>query len=144
MATAYSMNRYDLQTLAGLRVKEGKTLLDNGCYQGAYYVLGYAIECALKACIAKETREFDFPEKKLVNDSHTHDLSKLLGLSRLTDEMNHARKANKTLDTYWSLVVAWDEDARYVTTASKELATDLHEAITDPTSGVLEWLKKWW
>lgn len=60
------MNRYDLQKLAVLRVKEGKVLLDNKCYEGAYYLLGYAIECALKACIAKQTKKFDFPEKKFL------------------------------------------------------------------------------
>ena len=138
------MNRYDLQTLADLRIREGKVLLDNGCYHGAYYLAGYAVECALKACIAKEIREFDFPDKKLVNDSHTHDLTKLLGLSALADKMKASRNVNKTLDAYWALVVAWDEDARYETGTSKQLASDLYEAITDPGNGVLAWLKNWW
>lgn len=57
------MNRADLQNLAELRINEAKLLLDRGFYQGAYYVAGYAIECALKACIAKKTQQFDFPEK---------------------------------------------------------------------------------
>jgi hypothetical protein len=47
------MNRNDLQNLSRLREKEAKVLLDNGCFAGAYYLLGYAVECALKACIAK-------------------------------------------------------------------------------------------
>jgi hypothetical protein len=37
------------------------------------------VECALKACIAKRTKRHDFPEKKTVMDSHTHDPIELLG-----------------------------------------------------------------
>ena len=44
---------------------------------GAYYLAGYAIECALKACIAKATRRYDFPDRKKVDASHTHDLREL-------------------------------------------------------------------
>ena len=62
------MNRYDLQKLSRLRVREAKVLLDNKCYEGAYYLLGYAVECALKACIARQTKAFDFPDRKLIND----------------------------------------------------------------------------
>jgi HEPN domain-containing protein len=51
------MNRTDLQQLAELRIKEARILLDGDSYSGAYYLAGYAIECALKACIAKRTKE---------------------------------------------------------------------------------------
>jgi hypothetical protein len=47
------MNRNDFQKISRLRVKEAKALLDNGYPAGAYYLMGYAVECALKACIAK-------------------------------------------------------------------------------------------
>lgn len=55
------MNRSDFQTLAETRLQEAKSLLDNGHYSGAYYLCGYAIEYALKACIAKQTKAEDFP-----------------------------------------------------------------------------------
>jgi len=35
-------------------------------YCGAYYLMGYAIECAFKAAISKQIKEHDFPDKKLV------------------------------------------------------------------------------
>lgn len=60
------MNRADLQVLARLRLAEAKVLFDNRRYEGAYYLLGYAIECALKAYIAKQTKRYDFPEKNLL------------------------------------------------------------------------------
>jgi hypothetical protein len=75
------MNRSDLQKIADIRVIDAKLLLDAGRFEGAYYLIGYAVECGLKACIAKQIKEFDFPDKKLVNDSYSHDLLKLLRLS---------------------------------------------------------------
>ncbi len=50
------MNRSDFQRLTRLRLDEAKVLLANERYQGAYYLIGYAVECALKACIAKQTK----------------------------------------------------------------------------------------
>jgi HEPN domain-containing protein len=72
------VNRKELRALAATRLKEAKILLGAGCPDGAYYLAGYAVECALKACIAKQTQRHDFPEKQIVIDSHTHDLTKLL------------------------------------------------------------------
>jgi len=33
------MNKSDLEALVDIRVKEAKLLLDNNCYEGAYYLL---------------------------------------------------------------------------------------------------------
>jgi len=49
------MNRNDFQQLADVRIDEAVVLLDQGKYDGAYYLAGYAVECSLKACIAKLT-----------------------------------------------------------------------------------------
>jgi HEPN domain-containing protein len=71
-------SRNDFQRLAELRLIEARFLLDAGFSDGAYYLAGYAVECALKACIAKGTHQYDFPDKKLVEKSYTHDVEKLL------------------------------------------------------------------
>ena len=76
------MNRGDLKNLALTRLKEVEVLLTNRQYSGAYYLSGYVIECALKACIAKQTHEFEFPDKKTVMDSYTHDLEKLVKIAK--------------------------------------------------------------
>lgn len=47
------MNRKDLQELSKLRLKEAKLLIDNNSFDGAYYLCGYSVECALKAWIRK-------------------------------------------------------------------------------------------
>ncbi len=77
------MNRTDFQNIAKLRIKEAKVLLDNGCFEGTYYLLGYAVECALKACIAKQTKLHEFPDSKVVRESYTHDLEKLVKVAGL-------------------------------------------------------------
>jgi HEPN domain-containing protein len=64
-----------LQQLADDRVLDAEALLNAGRWSGAYYVSGYAVECALKACIAKQTNLHDFPDKTVVQKSHAHDLT---------------------------------------------------------------------
>jgi HEPN domain-containing protein len=48
------MTQTDLQRLSRLRIRDAKILLKNGAHESAYYLAGYAVECALKACIAKQ------------------------------------------------------------------------------------------
>jgi hypothetical protein len=66
-----------------MRVADAKALLAAGQFQGSYYVAGYAIECALKACLCKQFKLHDFPDRKLVQDSYTHDLDNLVRLAGL-------------------------------------------------------------
>ena len=138
------MNRTDLQSLAELRIKEAQILLSVASYPGAYYLAGYAIECALKSCIAKQTKEYDFPDKDFVNQSWTHKLKNLLQLARLEDKLASDMKSNKRLEEFWACVVDWEEKKRYELGVTEKEARDLCEAIADPADGVLQWLKKWW
>jgi hypothetical protein len=48
------MNRAELQQLAEARLADAQVLLEAGRLDGAYYLLGYVVECALKSCIAKQ------------------------------------------------------------------------------------------
>jgi hypothetical protein len=57
------VNRTQLQQLAEERVRDAEALLNAGQWSGAYYLAGYAVEFALKACIAKLTNQHDFPDK---------------------------------------------------------------------------------
>lgn len=48
------LTRKDFQTLAEDRLADAQTLLKTQSnWSGAYYISGYAVECALKACICK-------------------------------------------------------------------------------------------
>ncbi len=99
------MNRINFQELAELRLRESKALLAAGFPEGAYYLAGYVIECALKACIAKRTREHDFPEKKLVNDSHTHNLKDLLRVAELNIELDTAMQIVPSMKANWTIIL---------------------------------------
>ncbi len=138
------MNRSDLQALAGVRVQEASALVGSGLFAGGYYLLGYAVECAFKSCIAKEIHEHDFPDRKLLNESHTHDLQKLLNLSGLKTQLEDASAVDPDLATNWAVVKDWSEQARYELNIAEKTARDLLTAITDADHGVLPWLKKYW
>ena len=138
------MNRTDFQTLADLRLAEAKILLDNGQWDGAYYLAGYAVECALKACIAKLTKEFDFPpEKELHAKCYSHDIEKLLFAAGLLDQWNITGKAPSVFNRYCTTVLEWDESSRYNRYTEAE-GRELYEAISEPTNGVLPWIKCYW
>jgi HEPN domain-containing protein len=137
------MNRIDFQQLADLRLKEARALFAAGLPDGAYYLAGYAVECALKACIAKRTREYDFPEKKLVNDSHTHDLGKLLQLAELMGELDAVVQDDPSMRSILETVQDWSETSRYErkTVAG---AFALLTAIENEEGGLLPWIRLRW
>ena len=136
------MNRRDLQNLALTRLKEVEVLLNHRQYSGAYYLSGYVIECALKACIAKQTKKFEFPDKKTVMDSYTHDLEKLVKVAKLDTQLKSLLN-DPDFSLRWSTVKDWSEDSRYQTHNRQE-ARDIYSAITDPNHGVLQWLQQHW
>ena len=57
------MNKSDFENLANIRIIEAEVLLYSGNYPGEYYLAGYAVECALKACIAKQVKHMIFQIK---------------------------------------------------------------------------------
>ncbi len=137
------MNKYELEILSVIRIKEAEILLNAECYHGAYYLAGYALECSLKACIAKQIKQFDFPDKKLANDSYTHDLVKLLITAGLKQELMRQESKDINFKLNWSVANKWSEESRYDHSIQRQDARDLFEAITENESGVLPWLKKY-
>ncbi len=45
------MNRAELQQLSDERIEDARALLAAKRWPGAYYLAGYALECALKSCV---------------------------------------------------------------------------------------------
>jgi len=101
------MKRTDLQHLARLRRREASALLRAGHAAGAYYLSGYVVECALKACIARKTERFEFPEKQRVLDSYTHDLNDLLETADLKTAFDAAVRAQPALGLNWGSSGNW-------------------------------------
>ncbi len=138
------VNRDDLQALTRARLKDARALLRAKRYDAAYYVAGYAIECALKACIAKATKEFDFPEKDVVLKSYTHDLRSLLRVANLWDELERDGTRDEAFAAHWGLIEAWNELSRYKQNRTRTQAKGLYFAIAGRQHGVLKWLKRYW
>jgi HEPN domain-containing protein len=137
------MNRNDLQRLAGIRIREAKALFKAGEYSGAYYLAGYAVECALKACIAKETLKHDFPDKDRANKSYVHSPSELIKVAELYRDLQMDGATNPALDANWNVVTKWSERSRYETWSRSE-AKALIEAVSRKGNGVLPWIRRRW
>lgn len=138
------MNRADLQRLTRIRLREARVLLNNQHYEGAYYLLGYAVECAFKACIARQTRRYDFPDRKFVNDIYTHDLNKLLSVSGLEPEHRRESNRNPIFELNWTIVKDWSEQSRYTAGVNRAKAADFRSAVVSRRNGILPWLQRWW
>ncbi len=135
--------RSDFQRLTDVRTTEVAALLAAGCWDGAYYPAGYAVECALKACIAKLTMAEEFPPpRKVVEQCYTHDLTLLIKSAGLAGDLTTAN-LNPAFEGNWGLVADWAEDARYAVWTEPQ-ARELWNAITDPINGVLPWVKSRW
>src|ERR1700685_2796298 len=98
---------------------------------------GYVVECALKACICKRTKEFDCcrsPDES--RDAWSHDFRKLIRAAGLESELNAARAADPDLNVNWESVANnWSSDSRYEPHGQQE-AQLLLDAIVDPDHGV--------
>lgn len=137
------MNRKDLRTIAEMRFRDAQVLFAGKRYSASYYVGGYAVECALKACIAKRTRRSDFPNKKRANEAHTHDLEALVKTAELESQRLGQVQANPVFAINWAVVKDWTPESRDKKYSRKE-ANDLVEAIGKPRDGVLAWVRKYW
>jgi HEPN domain-containing protein len=138
-----TLNRRDLQLLSRTRIREARALLRAGHYSGAYYLSGYAVECALKACVARRVQQHDFPDLKTVQQSYTHKLEQLVGVAGIQQQLTQQSAANQLFQLNWTIVKDWSETARYNQFSAVQ-ARDLYGAITARTNGILTWLRTLW
>ena len=137
------MNRDNLKALSIQRIKEARILLRNNCFDGAYYLAGYSIECALKACIAKQIRMYDFPDKDLASKSYSHIVGDLVKVAGLDVLRKSEEQISPDFAVNWSIVQRWRETSRYET-RSKQEAEDLFISIITKKGGVLRWIQQHW
>jgi HEPN domain-containing protein len=134
-------SKTDFEALAEARVREARVLLAAGEFDGAVYLGGYAIECALKAVIAKTIPAQTFPaSRKDVDTLFVHELGQLLARAGFLDEM----KKNRAVFDKWSVVVTWKETRRYERGTEQKTAEDFCLSLDDPNDGVLTWVKQNW
>jgi HEPN domain-containing protein len=131
------MNRGDLQMLGEERLADAQLLLANGRYGAAYYISGCAIECGLKACIAKRTQAEEFYDKNLAKNIFKHDLVELASYARFAAVVDQLKRSDPNLERNWAQVCQWSEESRYEAHTPQE-ATQMIEAVADPAHGVLQ------
>ena len=142
------MDRKQLQNLAKARLKDAKALLGRRRWSGAYYLCGYVIECALKACLLGHLGESgavfgDHNYLKKLMECWTHDLVKLMSLSGLEADFGMARGASPALESFWTITKEWEESSRYQDKSEAE-AKLLFEAISNYPDGVFQWIQSRW
>jgi len=101
----------DLRAISEARLQDAIVLFDNGRFDGAAYLRGYAVELALKARICITLNWDGFPQTRSEFENYssfkTHKLDVLLVLSGQEERI----KAERLRE--WSAVIPWDPEARY-------------------------------
>jgi hypothetical protein len=137
------MNKTDLQNLSQERLEDAQSLLSSGRFGGAYYLVGYAVECALKACIAKLTRAEDFYDKNLARRIFQHNLAELANYARLSAAIEQSGESDALFQANWAQVSSWNEESRYETHTQAE-AEEMVKAVQDAEHGVMQCIKRYW
>jgi HEPN domain-containing protein len=141
----YVAKKGAFKKLSELRIAEAKLLYQAGHYCGAFYLAGYAVECALKAKIAKDLRKHDIPDPKAIEQTKTHNLQELLIQANLHIKFGKTSKKNSQLAVNWDTIVGvdgWSEESRYNETIDKLEAEKLIDAIDNAKDGILVWIAK--
>jgi hypothetical protein len=139
-----AITRADFQQLADVRLAEAKALLDLGMWDGAFYLAGYAVEVALKACIIEKMMATDaFPDKQFSAACYSHKLDDLLKLAGLLPAQFAMEAADQLFSDYWAVARDWSEQSRYHRITEAE-ARGLYTSISDAQHGVLPWIRTHW
>jgi hypothetical protein len=97
----------------------------------------------LKACVARQIRENEIPDRDLVNNVYTHQFAKLVALAGLARHLQEAHDIDRQFQGYWAVASEWSPDARYDMIDSFR-AGILVTAIADPDHGVMKWIRQFW
>lgn len=108
-----------------------------GKYQLAYYLGGYATECAIKAVICKKIPAHAYPPKNTSSTHYVHDIEMLLRTAKLKETLEASKE--EKLQVAFQLVKEWEPNVRYeITKKSAKVCQDFLEAVEVFT----KWLEK--
>ena len=101
----------ELGRLVRARLRDAEVLFGAKRYDGAVYLVGYAVEIALKRRICRTLKWPGFPETRAEFEGYasfrTHRLGVLLRLSAREEPV----KTKHLVE--WSVISAWDPETRY-------------------------------
>lgn len=139
-------SREDFKKIAIQRLKEAKILQSKGCFDTAFYLLGYVMETALKARICRILNT-DYPNSGDITKAfHTHKIDQLIQLTGLHTEQQHKYNTNRTFRGNWDTLKIWTEVSRYNSVGTKtniDIENFLN-ALEDKPDGILTWIKRKW
>jgi len=119
---------------------DARVLLAEERFTGAYHAGGLALECALKARIAKLTVAGEFPDRDRTRQALEHNPSKLLGAAELLAMQR--TDVSPTFQSNWATVKDWTVDSRYDPSPNPVTVKAFLDALDDPTDGVLQWVRR--
>lgn len=126
--------------LASKRFAEAKLLKKGELNSGAYYLGGYVIEFALKACYCQKVKKGEFPPERSIYDKlYDHDLNKLLDVSGIKPDFYKEVKTNDDLQSAWDLIKDWSEKTRYAVFTRNDA-----ESLIKSMEIVFDWIKTKW
>ena len=137
------MYRRDFQRLALERIADSRALLAANRFGAAYYLAGYAAECALKACIARQTEKHAFPPRN-ARELYDHDIERLVRLAGLESLLVNMKNSDHDFEINWYAIKEWKSELRYALDIPENIAADLITALTTPKHGVMAWIKRYW
>lgn len=141
MALEHSFD--DLKAIALSKCEDAVLLLNHDRFASAYYLAGYAVEIGLKACIALLFRAEHFPDRRLVNIVHTHHLGELVLHAGLEGILKEKKQTCREFANHWDRVCKWTPDSRY-TPVDANTARAMVNAVSNPQTGVLSWIREYW
>ncbi|MBI4087098.1 HEPN domain-containing protein [Candidatus Kaiserbacteria bacterium] len=134
----------DLKTIAKARLRSAVILIDAGDWDGAAYMMGYVLECALKAAVCKSLRLTDYPQNRKT-DTHflTHNFDQLVVLSGVSDLFDS--NASSSVFQNWSdftkeFLGDWPAmryNIQHQQTFTEIKVRDLYTNLTDKPDGIL-------
>lgn len=135
----FGLKRTTLQGVAQAKFDDAFILMKHHRFSNAYYLAGFAIEIALKACIAKRFEADTIPDKALVADLYIHDLRKLVNVAGLKSDLDTTERADSSFSAHWAIVCEWKPDVRYDSVdaiSTQIMMASVHE--------VFEWIRARW
>lgn len=126
--------------LAIKRLNEAEILFSKRQYSGAYYLAGYCVEMALKACYCKNVRRYSFPPTKdIYSKLYDHDLNKLIDAVGIKIQFDTKSGGDPSFTGAWGVVKDWTSESRYQFFRKPEA-----EAMVSSVRPVLNWIQTLW
>jgi len=139
-----------LKQIANARLKTVKLLINAKDWHGAANMMGYALECALKAVICKTLNLVSYPDRK--SNKHiksfflTHEFNSLLIVSGLENVFS-LRGPEKLFESWSNFTKeypgpVWTEMRYDNNNWTGEKTKSLHDALVDPQHGIITYIEK--